>query len=103
MKILSLVAILIVAGASLPASAQTASPSDVPSHKKSAPLGTMKVQSHKTTHQPRIASNQSGSSKSGGGKHLTAGYMENDFAAAPFGSQHWWTVHGWQSGGSSPP
>jgi hypothetical protein len=73
-----------------PAAAQ----STVPGAQSAAPLPTVKV---KPLRKATIAAH----TRAGQGTHRTAGYEENDITAAKFGSKHWWTVQGWQSGGSS--
>lgn len=76
----------------LPPSA--AAQSTGPGAQRAAPLPTVKVQ------PPRKAT-IGAHARTGQGTHRTAGYEENDITAAKFGSKHWWTVQGWQSGGSS--
>jgi len=77
-----------------PAALAQTPPSTAPAAHKAAPLPTLKVQ------PPRAASTR-GHAGHGEGKHRTVGYQENDITAAKFGSKHWWTIQGWQSGGSS--
>jgi len=97
----SIVMLALAAGLAAPVSAQTAT-ANGPDAQKKVPLGTLKVQSPRTAHKRNTATNQLGKQATPG-KHLTVGYQENDITAAPFGSKHWWAVHGWQAGGSSPP
>lgn len=65
--------------------------SSTPGAHHAAPLPILKVQ------PSRARSTRAGTGKG----HRTAGYQENDVTAAKFGSKHWWTIQGWQSGGSS--
>lgn len=94
----SIATVALVAGLATPVSAQTAGPSAPVSQKKV--LSPMKVQSPHPSPKRTVAASQAGKQASAG-KHVTVGYQENDINAAPFGSQHWWRVHGWQAGGSS--
>ena len=72
------------------AAAQTPA-SSTPGARTAAPLPILKVRPSRA-HAARADT---------GGGHRTVGYQENDITAAKFGSKHWWTVQGWQSGGSS--
>jgi len=65
---------------------------------KSTRLPTVDVQSPRASAKHKRATPGSGRGPAGS---RTAGYEENDINAAKFGSKHWWTVQGWQSGGSS--
>jgi hypothetical protein len=78
-----------------PVAAQTA---DGAAPQKSTRLPTVNVQSPRASATRKRATPGSGS---GPARARTAGYEENDINAAKFGSKHWWTVQGWQSGGSS--
>jgi hypothetical protein len=72
--------------------AQTATTA-APGHGKKIGLGTVKVQSRHVTPMHR-------------GRPSTAaatGYHENVLSTVRFGSKEWWTIQGWQAGGSSPP
>jgi hypothetical protein len=93
-------ALLVLAGGlSAPVSAQT--PSNEPAGQRKVPLATLRVQTpNGAPKHNALVSGQRGGSKSSA-KHASAGYQENDITAAKFGSQHWWTVQGWQAGGSS--
>jgi hypothetical protein len=80
-----------------PVFGQTPTPKEV-TGQKSTRLPTVKVR------PPRIVPTHNRAAKGGPGGQgtsRTAGYLENDITAAKFGSKHWWTVQGWQSGGSS--
>ena len=76
--------------------------STVPGVQSAAPLPTVKVHPpRRTTTGAHARPGQGRGPGQGQGTHRTAGYEENDITAAKFGSKHWWTVQGWQSGGSS--
>jgi hypothetical protein len=93
---ISIATLALAAGLATPLSAQTAAGPDAPKRA----LTPMKVQSPHPSPKRIAAAGQAGK-QAAAGKHLTAGYQENDINAAPFGSQHWWRVQGWQAGGSS--
>jgi hypothetical protein len=85
---------IVMLGMSVMLPPSAAAQSTVPGAQSAAPLPTVKV------HPPRKAT-IGAHARTGQGTHRTAGYEENDITAAKFGSKHWWTVQGWQSGGSS--
>jgi hypothetical protein len=99
--ILASTAVLVLAGGlSAPVCAQ-ATATNQPAAQKKTPLTTLKVQTpHGAPKHSALGNGQRGRSKSSA-KHASVGYQENDITAAKFGSQHWWTVQGWQAGGSS--
>jgi hypothetical protein len=87
---------IVILGLSVTLAPPAAAQSTAPGVQSAAPLPTVKVQpSRKTATGTHARAGQ------GQGTHRTAGYEENDITAAKFGSKHWWTVQGWQSGGSS--
>jgi hypothetical protein len=87
---------IVMLGLSVTLAPSAAAQSTAPGAQSAAPLPTVKVQpSRKTATGTHARAGQ------GQGTHRTAGYEENDITAAKFGSKHWWTVQGWQSGGSS--
>jgi hypothetical protein len=87
---------IVMLGLSVTLAPSAVAQSTAPGVQGAAPLPTVKVQpSRKTTTGAHARAGQ------GQGTHRTAGYQENDITAAKFGSKHWWTVQGWQSGGSS--
>jgi hypothetical protein len=89
---------IVILGLSVTLAPSAAAQSTAPGAQGAAPLPTVKVQpSRKTTTSAQVRAGQG----HGQGTHRTAGYQENDITAAKFGSKHWWTVQGWQSGGSS--
>ena len=87
---------IVMLGLSVMLAPSAAAQSTVPGVQSAAPLPTVKVQPSR-----RTSTGAHARAKPGQGTHRTAGYLENDITAAKFGSKHWWTVQGWQSGGSS--
>jgi len=85
---------IVMLGLSVMLPSSAAAQSTVPGGQSAAPLPTVKV-------QPPRKTSIGAHARTGQGTHRTAGYQENDITAAKFGSKHWWTVQGWQSGGSS--
>jgi len=85
---------IVMLGLSVVLPSSAAAQSTVPGVQSAAPLPTVKV-------QPPRKTSIGAHARTGQGTHRTAGYQENDITAAKFGSKHWWTVQGWQSGGSS--
>jgi len=72
--------------------AQTATTA-APSHGKKIGLGTVKVQSR---HVPPVHRGRPSATPA-------TPYHENVLSTVRFGSKEWWTIQGWQAGGSSPP
>jgi hypothetical protein len=92
MKTILVATITLVLAAGWPARVSAQTPAD----QKKIPLATVKVQSHHVSPAHARTGNRPG-------YHSAVEYQENDISAARFGSAHWWTVQGWQAGGSSPP
>jgi hypothetical protein len=86
---------IVMLGLSSMLAPSAAAQSTAPGVQSAAPLPTVKVK------PARRAASAGAHARTGQGTHRTAGYEENDITAAKFGSKHWWTVQGWQSGGSS--
>ena len=95
MALISIVTLGLATLGTPPIAAQTA---DGAARQKSTRLPTVNVQSPRASATHKRATPGSGSGPAGS---RTARYEENDINAAKFGSKHWWTVQGWQSGGSS--
>jgi len=86
---------IVMLGLSSMLAPSAAAQSTLPGAKTAAPLPTVKV-------RPLRRNTTTGAhARTGQGMYRTAGYEENDITAAKIGSKHWWTVQGWQSGGSS--
>jgi hypothetical protein len=92
-KLMKQIAIVMLGLSSMLAPSAVAQ-STVPGVQIAAPLPTVEVQ---PSRRPATGAH----ARTGQGTHRTAGYQENDITAAKFGSKHWWTVQGLQSGGSS--
>jgi hypothetical protein len=95
---------IVVLGLSVMFAPSAAAQSTVPGVQSATPLPTVKVHpSRRTTTGAHARPGQGARQGEGQGQgtHRTAGYEESDITAAKFGSKHWWTVQGWQSGGSS--
>ena len=93
---------IVMLGLSAMLAPSAAAQSTVPGVQSAAPLPTVKVQPSRRTTTGAYARAKPGQTQGQAqGTHRTAGYLENDITAAKFGSKHWWTIQGWQSGGSS--
>jgi hypothetical protein len=93
---------IVMVGLSVLSASSAAAQSTVPGVQSAAPLPTVKVRPpRRVTIGAHAGTKQGLGQGQGKGTHRTAGYEENDITAAKFGSKHWWTVQGWQSGGSS--